>query len=133
MVCKFNIEVLKLPHFLCIFPSTLLPNLGGSSHRPLIDIMSIIHVAPYVYAVRINVKVHNATLAVTMKCNYILAVFEVGCLCTLAHIAVGEISSARDWSLQSPLCPYLLSNVWHLRHDLLPLLLLSYMSYVLLC
>ena len=49
-----------------------------------IDIMGIIHVAPYVYAVRINMKVHNATLAVTMKCNYILAVFEIGCLCTLA-------------------------------------------------
>ena len=46
--------------------------------------MGIIHVAPHVYAVRINVKVHNATLAVTMERNYILAVFEVGCLCTLA-------------------------------------------------
>lgn len=50
----------------------------------LVDIMGIIHVAPHVYAVRINVKVHNATLAVTMKRNYILAVFEIGCLCTLA-------------------------------------------------
>ena len=69
---------------MCIFPITLLPNLGGSSHRSLIDIMGIIHVAPHVYAVRINVKVHNATLAVTMERNYILAVFEVGCLCTLA-------------------------------------------------
>lgn len=65
-----------------IFPSTLLPHLGGSSHRSLVDIMGIIHVAPYVYAVRINVKVHNTTPAVTVKCNYILAVFEIGCLCT---------------------------------------------------
>lgn len=33
--------------------------------------MRIVHVALYVYAVRINVKVHYATLAVTMECNYI--------------------------------------------------------------
>ena len=43
----------------------------------------------------------------------------------LPTLPLGKYHRARDWSLQSPPCPYLLSNVWHLCHDLLPLLLLS--------
>ena len=79
-----NENFLVLPAYLLhIFPSTLLPNFGGSNYCPFVDIMGIIHVSLHIYAVRIYVKVHNATLAVTVKRNHILAVFEVGCLCTL--------------------------------------------------
>ena len=67
--------------------------------------MGIVHVALYVYAVCINVKVHNATLAVTMKCNYILAVFEIGCLCTFALRLGGKVNSIEltDKVIRQPL------------------------------